>query len=1696
MSRNWLYVLAALCSVAMVSRPSTAQEPAPVSEASAEKGFATPSGEPDLEGPIDPQTSQILENYYREENAPLVLGLLKHRNPTVRIKAATCVRYNDDLQPKAVAPLSALLRDPTPAVRMAAVEALGSLGEHTLPALPALTAALDDPAEDVAHQAAYGIGNLGEKALPALPALLNKLDNEEIRDHVIRAIGLIGLPAKEAAPKILPYLYKNDSYNSSAGEALARLGVWEPQLKYLGGYRNSTIYNNLRYLRPTNDTVVDVLIKGLKEESKYTRDSAISSLGEAHPTTEKIVSALASMLESTEPYDRRNAAVAMKNLDPLLKSAAPPLLKAAADEDEGVRDQALEALAKFSFTDKPFLVSVLTAFVDADGNTWNLHHSVGEAANDVFPILVEVIQDPKSDLKARVVAVEWLQHFDGDFDDKVNEVTFAILDQPDAPAPLQAFAAGVVYSNYEQHLRLVDAIVLGLKQTDMPRARRFAARYAERTQSAAVDPWLIAALADEDPTVVEAVASVIGSKKLVAALPALTRIAAQNEHEAHVDAISALGQLEAAAAPAVPTLMGALKYDSWSGPSAAATALGKIVPLSEIDAKPIVKELTAMLDDENNSTRVAAAETIAKMPAEAALLGLDRLITELDGENAYYVGSIAEAIGAIGPPANKAAPKMIALLEQSLTDKNKSSMQAALLKALPAVKADAAAAAPLIASLLTQESEYDRRRVLISLGQFGPAATGQVAAVSKLLEASSSDERAVAAETLGLFASRDALPALVKLAEEDPDEDVRETGLKAVLAIDPKHAVIEKLLIAGLAEPYSHSWNMVREMKDKGIPLLTVAMKSEDAKIREGAMQLLNYLTNPKAKAAAFQVALEDKDPDVQFQGAYGLLQLRLYSDKILPVLLAAFVADEENDREYELQNSLRQLGAPALRGLGKLAADENEKVEVRIKALRLVDDFYEHQGVIAPVLRQLVANPNAEIAGWAAVVLTQIDTDTRLSEPVFQAAQNVDSPELRATAIGRLSSYNTEENDPRLERAKQVLLAALSDEDESVSQQAAYQISNFELTALDEQRLIPMLSNKKTHVAVLNLLSSMSPPPAAAAPLLLASLSSDDENERELATRALSRFGAEIAGPVSALAADKKADRTTRIAAMECMSEIESPPRETLRPLAQMCLHEKGDLRTRAAITLAHQGVAHSQVFKALIEARPGDDWSLRYGIRNAWSRLEEKAAPAVPMVLAQLKAANPGEDKRAVIEILQSIGKDSPAAANAVVQTMIDEADENSQHYAYYVSSFGKLALPQLTAALASDQPPVVLSVLSTLNEMGDDAASALPKVTPLLDSKNEEIALAAAIAVASIGDDPKVALPVLLRHLDTESYAVFQSLSSLGEDAAPAVDQLIALLDNENVADSAMMVLGSIGPAAAKAAPRLVELMETSNDWESPVRVLTQIEQGGAAVPALVAMLDNPLRFESAIGMLSSMGEEGQAAVPKLTALLDNEDYQTRAIEGLARLGKVDPPVVARLLRLLDETTEEETQIAVINALAYAEDFPLEKMIALAKEGPERVRAAALMSFEDSTPIGALPTIIAIARENSRVSGIALRLIGSYGENVTDEGVQAIIAALDKPDMICAAAGALERLGPAAKAAIAKLRELLAKEEDDQRCHAYIDALAAIGPAAAEAAPELERFLKHKNESIRESAERAMWSIAPDRARELGLENADDE
>jgi HEAT repeat protein len=388
-------------------------------------------------------------------------------------------------------------------------------------------------------------------------------------------------------------------------------------------------------------------------------------------------------------------------------------------------------------------------------------------------------------------------------------------------------------------------------------------------------------------------------------------------------------------------------------------------------------------------------------------------------------------------------------------------------------------------------------------------------------------------------------------------------------------------------------------------------------------------------------------------------------------------------------------------------------------------------------------------------------------------------------------------------------------------------------------------------------------------------------------------------------------------------------------------------------------------------------------------------------------------------------------------------------------------------LAGQVEAGEMPARIAACQQLAALGIKAQAAVPQLMAALKSDNADLQRNAALALAEVGSHAAAAVPVLIEALgDSDAVvraAAAHALGEIGPAARDATEKLIGAIADEDpaVRREVRSALHDIAPPREVALPLWIKMLETASPADAAAAVASLAEAGEASVPALVEALNHKDAAYWACLALSEIGAPAAAAVPKLTELLDSEEMEVRlqATIALAHIGPAAKSAEAKII----EHLHSDKLAGVRYASAYALGSIGDKAIAIPELGKEfdsedeflRVSAAwgyVRLIDKDKAPLLAKAAKIivdAMASDDHRVRDLAAR-------------------ALADPDI------PRETLGPA-------FRRVLQGVQDPQKLMEIVDALATLGPRAV---PLCVRSLEEKG-PLRFYALQLVIKVGPDAA-----------
>jgi HEAT repeat protein len=442
------------------------------------------------------------------------------------------------------------------------------------------------------------------------------------------------------------------------------------------------------------------------------------------------------------------------------------------------------------------------------------------------------------------------------------------------------------------------------------------------------------------------------------------------------------------------------------------------------------------------------------------------------------------------------------------------------------------------------------------------------------------------------------------------------------------------------------------------------------------------------------------------------------------------------------------------------------------------------------------------------------------------------------------------------------------------------------------------------------------------------------------------------------------------------------------------------------------------------------------------------------------------------------------------------------------------GKEVVPQLIAALKSDDALVRSDAAENLGQFGPIATAALPALLTTLADEDDFVRVFAAEAMARIDPRNKQVWPVLLHALESKQRGVrsaaITALATLRRADAGSVAALLGILaDDSDAALRALtaFALGRLALEADETFPRRdvvkglghalrKDRTEDVRKWAA--RALLKFSQDARPVLSdLRAALKDRSDDAAAVAqeVLARLGDDGRAA---LAASLGEKDCPLRAliVERLEDLGQHSKAIVpalekalndedasvryaaARALLRIDHPTGVRLGVPVLARLAADKNYEYREYVieSLGELGPEARES--------------VPTLIEIVKspEKTKYRRRAVDALGQIGP-AASSAVPALIAVLsnDKDRVQDHAVIALGMIGPAARDALPPLRARLTQPKGSGKILLAV-AVAKIGDQQKAAEALLEVARAHRKRIPHESALIALGNIGPDAASAL--------
>lgn len=706
-----------------------------------------------------------------------------------------------------------------------------------------------------------------------------------------------------------------------------------------------------------------------------------------------------------------------------------------------------------------------------------------------------------------------------------------------------------------------------------------------------------------------------------------------------------------------------------------------------------------------------------------------------------------------------------------------------------------------------------------------------------------------------------------------------------------------------------------------------------------------------------------------------------------------------------------------------------------------------------APAVEKLAQQLGAaelHVRREAAQQLERLGPAAKLALPALIKALHDDDKQIWASAIATISALGP--------AAQEAIPALIDDMDgrKSRGRRNRYQVqivlrSAHALSRIGPAAIPPLVEALRTddpglRIGAAQALAPFGPQARAAIPLLINNLADGRDPVREETAAALAAIGT---GPELAQALTD-GDARRRAGAAQALAQM-TPPFAPAAASVRHALAGEKDTQARAALlaALPRLGVPPAECIPLLLPAALAEDQALRHAALNAILSAPVLRAAALPKLAEKLKDSDRATRERAA-RALGRFGPDAAPVLPALLAATRSSAD--TPVFAEALAQIGPAALPTLLAALQTGRPEESAWVLRALRGFG---APAVPVLTEAL--RHEKPAVRAAAASA---------------------------LGAMGRDAVDAVLPLFVLTEDASadVQAAALRALGAQKADAARLKPLLQKALESPHPDVRKAGAAGLAAVGGASQLGVRALLDlfadqDPAGRTAAVQALGQLGAQAAPAVEPLTAHLGDPALQSLIIETLGKIGPAAAPAVPRLLELAKSTGQRASVLPALTAIGRSAHTALPQIYGWLNDSANDVRAGAVTALAaiESDDAKALATLLPLSGDDSaRMRRVTANALAKYGASASP-AVPAFVKMLERENERSEAMRALKAVGVRT---VPEAMKMLTIKDAKVRAFAC-ESLAALGPAAKEAAPKLHE-LAAQDGAVREAAKAALAKI----------------
>jgi HEAT repeat protein len=599
--------------------------------------------------------------------------------------------------------------------------------------------------------------------------------------------------------------------------------------------------------------------------------------------------------------------------------------------------------------------------------------------------------------------------------------------------------------------------------------------------------------------------------------------------------------------------------------------------------------------------------------------------------------------------------------------------------------------------------------------------------------------------------------------------------------------------------------------------------------------------------------------------------------------------------------------------------------------------------------------------------------------------------------------------------------------------------------------------------------LSALGARAAPAVEALAAALDDPDAHVAVWSAKVLEGLGPAAALALPALVAHLEgSDIDLKVSCINALGGMEKSGAEASRPLLRLLEDSSPQARAAAQMALVRIGSVPPDAIPAVLAYIGKGDW-------------------VVPLLLKTGRAAlDPLDEARRKAE-----GRREFELARRIEDVLYRIAPDRAPPVRTTGSSDLPVSIPELLALLEKDAPTRgrVISQLAHLGRLGgaEEARQIVPALMALLP-KDVGYILPALLAMRA--DVVALAVEEIRRGradrvrglLDAMGGTAFPGLLAALDDGAIRLDValIVATLPAVRSPDVRAIAAAGFRRHADALVPELLKDLGRATQSDARATALALI--GPSAVPAVQALLRDPIAGNLAILALARMGEEAEAAIPALLELLETTPGSRPRIDAARALIAIGPSAVEPLRRALERP---QARFPAALALAVLGGAPIESLLPIIVDPPPTQAGGDSMDFW--TAVGEIcwigrPAYDLLLERSASGDARAARLLSTVIEQATDHDVCWMMGLSGGPDKLrrakrdfadlkSAAVPALERAAgnDATRQAALTILAALGQPSSLIAAARSTDSAARVDAAAATSALKSPRFDEAAVESL---------------------------